>query len=581
MNTYIMPDSVKSVMRGYYNNNNGWTYVHDSGTSIDIDAINSSFRDYKPLDYNPFQEGEVFRNPYLESKDYRYRQQVENCERNRQYREQQMLEQQQLQQQMMQQQQMIQMQMIQQQQFQMLQMQMQQQYYQQMLEDTKYMQYQNEYYDYVMEQRKVRNDNTYQPSREEIDRFNADMEMKKFIEQEKVKLTAIFDEKDSRLYTAPNLDSEQKYQIYQQKRNQKQAYCKQQMEILKQQGISDYNQELYDLYKMEYIGRDLYDLLHDGNEHIIATDTGFIQYPNKKPLEEVEFVDIWGNKRKEVPFKPVDLTGRVNTGPIHHINKDRNIPSFAGRRQPMNSYYDPYYGNNYYYNEQRRKEEAERKKAMDIISRSCRRSLGISDEEYRERQQEQKRIEQEQMRRKRELDQIQELNRLDASIRDEDYIDQDCIRYNTFVANEQEKTRSECPLDSSVFDWFKYLTKEGVRMKQMNMRKTQQQRLYNSQSYNSRLNRDTNSNNFGRAKNVPIQYNKNIEFEDGALDQTVTKLLHELNNRPAFKREINGVTIEEDKANGVLNITGAPGDYLKRREEFLKQARMKNTKGIH
>lgn len=417
-----------------------------------------------------------------------------------------------------------------------------------------------EYYELIRIMRTKFNDPFWVPNDEEVYELNYDIEMDKLYKSEKIRLQMIFDE--NQFFDSPLIDDEKAFKMWDKRRKERMYYCKDQMDKIESSGVNNrWTKMLYDLYERG--------LFSNQREYEVVMQM--------TPENKAHRINIM--LHPELDPKP-----EVGTNHNRKINGDYGRrPSFAGRR---GNYVQEYNFNPEIYNPYDYRDRQAHNKAMDIINRAVRKSLGVTDEEYSNKIQKLRDFDKECGERLQYLREQQKLNNLDMNgnpniVTPQMQKDMN-LQYNLAMA--QQSTEG-----MSIYDYMKKLQGEAYKYAMLDIKK-EREKIYNKVAYRRAI---EETDTYKRTNHIPLQYNSSPVFEDQEQEEfkvsmEMAKTLHEINQSGKATVKMNegsitGPTIKinfnQPPISEVMNKAGTAEEYDKRKEEFIRRASMRNNRG--
>lgn len=417
-----------------------------------------------------------------------------------------------------------------------------------------------EYFELLRVMRKHTGNPYWEPNESQIYEMNYSVYIEKLYNSEKIKLQMMFDEHN--FFDSPLLDEDRSFKLWDANRKKRMYYCKEQMDKLTQQGLNKYTKVLYELYERN--------LFSNQREYEVVMQMS--------PEDKANRINLM--------IHP-ELEQRAQVGLDHEriINEKNGTamkrPSFAGKRNYTNEFTNNM--NNQMYNPYSIEDKKAHDKAMNLINKSVRKSLGISDEEYSNKIQQLRDFDQrcgEQLQYLKEQQELYNLDRYGSPTTYSREAERAAnLAYNLAVA--QESTEN-----MSIMEYMKKLKQDAYRYTLMDIKKARNDGLYNKTAYRKAI----EDKYYSRSRQVPLDYNKNIEFEQQPFEVSMqmAKTLHELNESgkcevkmnegsitgPTIKLNFNNRPISE-----VIDKAGSPDEYAKRKEEFIINSSKRNNRG--
>lgn len=413
-----------------------------------------------------------------------------------------------------------------------------------------------EYFELLRVMRKQTGNPYWEPTEDQIYEMNYSVYIEKIYNSEKIKLQMMFDEHN--FFDSQLLDEDRAFKLWNLKRKNRMYYCKEQMDKLTQQGLNKYTKVLYELYERN--------LFSNQREYEVVMQMS--------PEDKADRI----NKMIHPELDPKPEVGLDHDRIINGGNRMRR-PSFAGKRNFVNeSLY-----NNEMNNEYTMQDNRERNKVMNKINKSVRKALGITDEEYSNKIQRLREEDQrcgEQLKYLKEQQEFHNLDKYGSQIPYSREVEQAAnLSYNLAMA--QQSTEN-----MSIMEYMKKLKEDAYRYTLMDIKKSRNQGLYNKNAYK----RAIEEKYYTRSRQVPLDYNNNIEFEQQPFEVSMemAKTLHDLNQSGKCEVKMNegsitGPTIKINFNNRpiseVIDKAGSPDEYEKRKQEFIINSSKRNNRG--
>lgn len=413
-----------------------------------------------------------------------------------------------------------------------------------------------EYFELLRVMRKQTGNPCWEPTEDQIYEMNYSVHIEKLYNSEKIKLQMMFDEHN--FFDSPLLDDDRAFKMWDNNRKKRMYYCKEQMDKLEQQGLNKYTKVLYELYERN--------LFSNQREYEVVMQMS--------PEDKADRI----NKMIHPELDPKPQVG-LDHDRIINGGSGMRRPSFAGKRHFVNeSLY-----NNGIYNQYEIQDNKERNKALNVINKSVRKALGITDEEYSNKIQRLREEDQRCGEHLKYLKEQQELHNLDKYGNQVPYtreMEQAAnLSYNLAMA--QQSTEN-----MSIMEYMKKLKQDAYRYTLMDIKRNRNQGLYNKNAYK----RAIEEKYYSRSRQVPLDYNNHIEFEQQPFEVSMemAKTLHDLNQSgkcevkmnegsitgPTIKLNFNNRPISE-----VIDKAGSPDEYEKRKQEFIINSSRRNNRG--
>lgn len=413
-----------------------------------------------------------------------------------------------------------------------------------------------EYFELLRVMRKQTGNPYWEPTEEQIYEMNYSVHIEKLYNSEKIKLQMMFDEHN--FFDSPLLDDDRAFKMWDNNRKKRMYYCKEQMDKLEQQGLNKYTKVLYELYERN--------LFSNQREYEVVMQMS--------PEDKADRI----NKMIHPELDPKPQVG-LDHDRIINGGSGMRRPSFAGKRHFVN---ELLYSNGIY-NQYEIQDNKERNKALNVINKSVRKALGITDEEYSNKIQRLREEDQRCGEQLKYLKEQQELHNLDKYGNQVPYtreMEQAAnLSYNLAVA--QQSTEN-----MSIMEYMKKLKEDAYRYTLMDIKRNRNQGLYNKNAYK----RAIEEKYYSRSRQVPLDYNNHIEFEQQPFEVSMemAKTLHDLNQSgkcevkmnegsitgPTIKLNFNNRPISE-----VIDKAGSPDEYEKRKQEFIINSSRRNNRG--